>query len=35
MEDGRAGNEKLLVAGSNKRCRKICERVQFVSEDEE
>jgi len=35
MEDCRIGGKKLLVAGSNERCRKICIRVQFVSEDEE
>jgi len=35
MEDHRIGDEELLVARSNKRCRKICGRVRFVSEDEE
>ena len=24
MEDSGAGDEKLLVAGSNERCRKVC-----------
>jgi len=27
MEDGRVGNEEILVARSNERCRKICGRV--------
>ena len=27
MEDGRVGDKKLLVAGSNERHRKICGRV--------
>jgi len=35
MEDSRIGDEELLVARSNKRCRKICERMQLVSKDEE
>jgi len=35
IEDGRVGNEELLVARSNERCRKICGRVQFVLENEE
>jgi len=35
MEDGRIGDEKLLVARDNKRCRKICGGMQLVSEDEE
>ena len=35
MEDGRIGNEELLVAQGNERCRKICGGMQFVSEDEE
>ena len=35
MEDGRVGDKELLVAGSNKRCRKICRRMRLVSEDEE
>jgi len=28
------GNKKLLVARSDKRCRKICGRVQSILEDE-
>jgi len=35
MEDSRIGYEKLLVAGSNERCREICGRMQLVSEDKE
>jgi len=35
MENGKVGDEKLLVARSNKRCRKICGGVQFMSKDEE
>ena len=35
MEDSGVGDKELLVARSNERCRKICGRVQFVSEDEE
>jgi len=35
MEDGRIGNKELLVARDNERCRKICGRMQFVSENEE
>jgi len=35
MEDSRVGDKKLLVAESNERYRKICGRVQFVSENEE
>ena len=35
MEDSRVSDEELLVAVSNKRCRKICGRVQFVLENEE
>ena len=34
MENGRAGNEELLVAGSNERYRKIYGGMQFVSENE-
>ena len=34
MEDDRVGNEELLVAGSNKRYRKIHGRVRYVPEDE-
>ena len=35
MEDSRVGYEELLVARSNERCRKICGRMQLVSEDKE
>ena len=35
MEDSRIGDKELLVARGNKRCRKICGRMQFVSENEE
>ena len=35
MKDSRIGDEKLLVAWSNKRCGKICRRVRPMSEDEE
>ena len=35
MEDSRVGDKKLLVARSNKRHRKICRGVQFVSKDKE
>ena len=35
MEDHRVGDKELLVARSNERCRKICERMQFISENEE
>jgi len=35
MEDSRVGDKKLLVARSNKRCRKIYGMVRFVSENEE
>ena len=35
MEDGRVSDEELLVAISNERCRKICGRVRFVSENKE
>ena len=35
MEDGRVSDEKLLVARSDKRRRKICGRVRFMSENEE
>ena len=34
MEDGGIGDEKLLVAGYNKKCGKVCGRVQSMSEDE-
>jgi len=33
MKDNGIGYKKLLVAGSNKRYRKICGGVQYVSED--
>jgi len=35
MEDSKIGDEELLVARSNERCRKICERIQLVSKNEE
>ena len=35
MEDNRAGHQKLLVARSDKKCRKIYEEMQYVSENEE
>jgi len=35
MEDDRTNDEELLVARSNKKCRKICGRMRLVSEDEE
>jgi len=35
MEDGRISDKELLVARSNKKCRKICGRMQFVPENEE
>ena len=35
MEDGGAGDEKLLVAWSDKGCGEICGRVRFMLEDEE
>ena len=34
MEDSEASNKELLVAGSNERHGKICERVRFMLEDE-
>ena len=34
MKDGGAGDKKLLVAWSDKRCGKVCGRVQSMSEDE-
>ena len=34
MEDGGAGDEKLLVTRSDKRCGKVCGRVRSMSEDE-
>ena len=33
MEDNRVDYKKLLVAGSNKGCGKICKRVWFISEN--
>ena len=35
MEDGRVGNEELLVARNNERCGKICRRMRFMSKNEE
>ncbi len=35
LEDGRIGDKKLLVAGSNERYRKICGRIQLMSKNEE
>jgi len=35
MEDSRVGDEELLVARGNKRCREICRGMRFVSENEE
>jgi len=35
VKDSRTGYQELLVARSNKRYRKICEEVQFVSKNEE
>ena len=34
MKDDRVGNEKLLVAGSNKRCEEIYRRIQYIPENE-
>jgi len=34
VEDGGIGNKKLLVAGGDKRCGKICGRVRSMLEDE-
>ena len=34
MEDGGIGNEKLLVAGGDKKCGKIRGRVRSMLEDE-
>jgi len=33
VEDDRVGNEKLLVAKSNKKCRILCGRIQYMLED--
>ena len=35
MEDNRVGNKELLVAWSNKRCKKIYRWLWYVLEDEE
>ena len=35
VEDNRVSSKELLVAGSKKRCRKICKGLQYVSEDGE
>ena len=35
VKDNEIGYKELLVAGSNKRYRKICGGVQYVSEDKE
>jgi len=35
MEDNGVGNKNLLVAGSNERCRKICEWIWYVPKDKE
>jgi len=35
VEDNRVGDKKLLAARSNKRCGKICGRMQYMLEDEE
>ena len=35
MEDGRVGNEELLVDRNNERCGKICGRMRFMSKNEE
>jgi len=35
VEDSGVGNEKLLVAWGNERCREICGRMQPMLEDEE
>jgi len=34
VEDGEFSDKKLLVAGSDQRCGKVCRRVQFMLEDE-
>ena len=34
MEDDRVGYKELLVTRSNKRCGKICRRMQYVLADE-
>ena len=35
MKDSRVSDEKLLVAESDKRCWKVHERIQLISENEE
>ena len=35
IKDNRIGDKKLLVAKSNKRYRKICRKIQYVSENKE
>jgi len=35
VEDNRIGNEKLLVARGNKRYRKICGGLKYVSKNKE
>ena len=35
IEDSRIGDEELLVARSNERCREIYGRMRLVSENEE
>jgi len=35
MKNGRVGNEELLVARDNERCREICGRMQLMSKGEE
>ena len=35
MEDNGVGDEKLLVARSDKRCREIYRQLKYVLEDEE
>ena len=35
MKNNGAGDKELLVAGSNKECRKICRRMWYMLEDEE
>jgi len=34
MEDNEIGNKKLLVARSNKECRKIYKEIQYILENE-
>ena len=34
MKDGGAGDKKLLVARSDKKCGKVCGRVRSMPEDE-